>query len=108
MTYFNTTNEKGRTLKRYRAQADSQEAKITAWFRNTSGLLWTPSEIREHVFGNTVPVTSVRRAMTNLTTDHALVKTEQKHLGPYGRPEYCWRRKTAKPVQHKLFVEPQS
>ena len=107
MTHFNTVNEEDRTLKRYQAQADSQDAKIIAWFNNTSGLLWPPSEICRHVFDNTVPLTSVRRAMTNLTTDHVLVKTEQKHLGPSGRMAYCWPRKIDKPVQHKLFVESQ-
>ena len=103
MTYFNTSNEEGRTLKHYQVQADSQEAKIIAWFGHASGFLYTPSEICKHVFDNTVPLTSVRRAMSNLTTDRALVKTDQKHLGPYGRREYCWRRQIGKPAQHDLF-----
>ncbi len=104
MTYFNTSNEEGRTLKRYQVQADSQEAKIIAWYTRASGFLYTPSEIRKHVFDDTVPLTSVRRAMSNLTSDRALVKTDQKHAGPYGRRECCWRRKIGKPAQHELFV----
>lgn len=106
MTYFNTSNEEGRILKRYEQQADSQESQILNWFARASGFLYTPSEIRTHVFTNTVPLTSVRRAMTNLTTRRALVKTDQKHRGPYGRREYCWRRKIGKPAQRNLFGEP--
>ena len=104
MTYFNTSNEQGRLLKHYRRQADSKEAKIVAWFREASGFLYTPREVRKYVFDNTVPLTSVRRAMSNLTTDRALVKTDQKHAGPYGRRECCWRRKIGKPAQRELLI----
>ncbi len=108
MTFFNTENSAGRELKEHRHQADSQERKIAAFFDEAAGFLYTPSEIRTKVFSNSVPITSVRRAMTNLTTENLLVKTEQKHAGEYGRRECCWRRKIGTPAQQELFSRLQS
>ena len=52
---------------------------------------WSPSEILIYCMKHTVPLTSVRRAVTNLTNRGDLVKTDKQVKGPYGRPEYQWR-----------------
>mgnify|MGYP003118974616 CR=1 FL=1 len=36
------------------------------------------------------PLTSVRRAMTNLTTDGKLMKTNRYVIGNYDKPEHLW------------------
>tara|TARA_R100000742_G_C4191928_1_gene23737 strand:- start:194 stop:409 length:216 start_codon:yes stop_codon:yes gene_type:complete len=36
------------------------------------------------------PLTSVRRAMTNLTTDGKLFKTNSFVIGDYAKPEHLW------------------
>lgn len=36
------------------------------------------------------PITSIRRAMTNLTNDGAIVKTQETVKGVYGKNEHLW------------------
>ena len=36
------------------------------------------------------PITSIRRAFTNLTKSGKLVKTDQQKEGLYGKPNYTW------------------
>lgn len=103
MTYYNTTDASGETLQRYRAGTDSQEARILAWLANAfTAKNYTPSEVLRFCFHNAVPLTSVRRALTNLCNDRQLVKTRERRDGPYGRPEYAWRLSTDKQPQMSL------
>ena len=88
MTYFNTTNEHGQELHRYRTNALNQEDRIKRFFMK--GGTASPSQVHQRLFAD-APVTSVRRAITNLTDKGVLEKTDTKILGPFGRPEYCWR-----------------
>ena len=101
--YFNTTETTGSELRRYQEKAGSQEEQIMDWFLAYEQMA-TPSKIRKLVFANTnVPLTSVRRAMTNLTDSGDLVKTDIQVRGPYGRPEFKWRLGD-KYGQEDLFV----
>ena len=50
-----------------------------------------PSKLTEIVFSGLVPLTSIRRALTNLTNAGELVKTDKQMKGMYGRPEHQWR-----------------
>jgi DNA-binding transcriptional regulator PaaX len=36
------------------------------------------------------PLTSVRRALTNLSKQGKLIKTDEKKKGIYGRDEFIW------------------
>ena len=103
MTYYNTTHAAGSELRGYQDKALSQDELIMAFFAGAEGFLYTPSEIRKRVFDDTVPLTSVRRSMTNLTNARRLIKTDQMRSGIYGRPEHCWRRRLGKPKQQELF-----
>ena len=53
------------------------------------------------------PITSVRRALTNLTNEDKIIKTDVKVVGLYGKKEHLWRLKTAQddidPDQYSLF-----
>ena len=40
---------------------------------------------------NSWPLTSVRRAITNLSTDGDLIKTNETVIGIYGKPEHLWK-----------------
>ncbi len=40
---------------------------------------------------NLWPLTSVRRAITNLSTDGDLIKTNDTVIGIYGKPEHLWK-----------------
>jgi len=90
MTYYNTNEEAGSTLKKSRVKANIQEDKILSLFRKYSGIAFAPHEVCQKVFDNSVPITSVRRAITNLTTAGKLVKTGRMKDGPYGKKVHCW------------------
>lgn len=89
MTYFNTTNESGQGLLGFTAKAASQEDKVRAWFQVNPLKKASPFKIQGEVLPG-APITSVRRAMTNLTAEGFLVRLDEKVLGPYGRPCYVW------------------
>ena len=90
--YFNTTTEVNPQLALFRHKAADQETVITAYFQRHSGG-HTPSEVwmETGMEARHVPLTSVRRAITGLTTAGVLVKTIDQRSGPYGRPECVWR-----------------
>lgn len=97
MSYFNTTKESGTTLKNNVAKAKSQEEEILKQFRfdriHYNSQFWenydlglSPSQIDLNA-----PITSIRRALTNLTKQGKLIKTNEKRIGMYGRSEYVWK-----------------
>lgn len=78
-------------------KAVEQEAAVLAFFRANPGA-WSPSQVHERVFPQDVPLTSTRRAMTNLADkerhqgEPPLMKVEEeRRRGPFGRPEHLWR-----------------
>jgi hypothetical protein len=42
-------------------------------------------------YGEKIPITSVRRAITVLTDKKKLIKTDHTRSGLYGKKEYIWR-----------------
>lgn len=86
--YFNTTNETGATLKTYRAKAAEQEDAILRIFQDIG--IASPSQIHK-AMNTSAPLTSIRRAMTNLTTAGKLAKMDHKVQGAYGRKEHAWK-----------------
>jgi hypothetical protein len=103
-SYYNTTGMSGRELQEAEGKASTQEDRIIAFYETASSFLYTPSEICKHVFDSSVPLTSVRRAMTNLTDQGRLVKSIKKREGIYGRMEHCWFRQSGKPAQGELHL----
>ena len=95
MSYFNTTNESGTTLKNNVARAKNQEEEIFNIFVYNQQILkinasgFTPSVLYDAL--ETYPITSIRRALTNLTKQGKLIKTNEKRIGMYGRSEYVWK-----------------
>ena len=100
-SYFNTTHSTRGELCRYENQALSQEQKILRWFKRRHGHA-SPTDVLRDVFFNQVPITSVRRALTNLTNNGDMVKAHTQVEGPYGRPEHLWRL-APKYDQRELF-----
>lgn len=93
--HYNTTKESGATLRQFEMISQTQEQRVLNYFRRYGfGLLLTPSEVRVRVFNHKTKlpeITSVRRALTNLTSEGNLIKSKQKRMGPHGRHEYCWK-----------------
>ncbi len=94
-SHFNTTNETGQTLIDYEAKAQGLERVILNWFQQRPKALKTPFEIKQIIDkrGRKYPITSYRRALTNLSGEdygYALRKTQVKLIGDYGRPNHAW------------------
>lgn len=90
-SFHNTIGAAGRELQEAEIKAGSQEATILDFFSHNPGRMFTPSEVHKRLFDPfVVPLTSVRRAITNLTVAGYLRKTDIKTTGPYGMPEHCW------------------
>ena len=113
-SYYNTTKETGEELAQSKAKATNQEDHIIDIFEHLSFVYGTeaivnPSRI-ESRWINTMrgrsycpPITSIRRAMTNLTKKGKLVKTDTMDVGKYGKPEHCWRLAKAEDKQLELL-----
>lgn len=87
-THFDTT--RAVDIEAYRRTCGRQQRSVLDWFRRHPTMKCTPFEIHERVLP-AAPVTSARRAMTNLTTAGLLVKTEEQRQERYGRCNHLWR-----------------
>ena len=89
--YYNTLNEEGQDLKRSESKSKKQKDQIFAIYRHTLRPM-TPAEIWEgYGFKSAnVPLTSIRRAITNLESEGLLEKTDIQKPGVYGKQNYCW------------------
>ena len=97
--FFNTTHEVRGNLKKFEAKTQTQEQKILDIFRkSTKGL--TCSEVFKIYPEKNTPLTSIRRAVSNLKDDRKLVKTMLKRPGIYGRNEFVFNLYTG---QRTLF-----
>jgi hypothetical protein len=75
MSYYNTNEEKGTTLKESRKKAKTQDELVLEYFKNYDNLGATPERVLRHFkimetlsdskWHNT-PITSVRRSFSNL------------------------------------------
>ena len=80
------TDEQIRHLKE---SATKQERIIARWFWANPDAHIGPGALHDDQ-GYKWPITSTRRAITNLTEDGILVKTSFQSMGQYGRPEHHW------------------
>jgi hypothetical protein len=90
--YYNTTTLTGIDLKKEVKNARSQDKIILAFFKTNSPL--SPSQVyrnRFHIGLGDVPITSIRRSITNLTNDGYLIKTGIQREGIYGKFENVWK-----------------
>ena len=90
MTWYNTTKEPNKSELDQKAQ--SQEDKIYNWFLDHPTMEVTPFYIQARLMPKS-PITSVRRAITNLTKAGHLEKTDKKVVEVYGISNYLWKLK---------------
>lgn len=62
---------------------------------------WSPEQVHRAVMPR-APLTSARRAITNLTAKGLLEKTDERASGLFGRPVHLWRLVPDEPVQRSL------
>lgn len=90
MTYYDTVNEGCDNLKEYKAINDSLEAEILRFFSLHRHFGHSPSYLWKTIAPH-VPLTSIRRAVCDLTTKGLLERTDDKVIGAYGRNERVWK-----------------
>ena len=93
--YYNTNNETNETLTRSRRNTVNQEDVIFSVFENSPTNEFTPSEVL-NVIGFQDPdcrwpITSIRRAISDLTGSNKIIKTNNQKVGPYGKNVYTWK-----------------
>ena len=93
--HYNTVPDRGENLKRYRSIAKNQRDRILEFMKRSPDREFTPFEIMRLVMPAT-PITSVRRAMTDLESDGEIFKTGNKSIGDHGRTNNTW----------KVYIEP--
>lgn len=96
--YFDTTRLPAPDLAQATTAAKGQEAAVMAVFHR-AGRPMSPWEVLE-ASGLKCPPTSIRRAITVLTTAGALVKLDTLVPGPWGKPSHLWQ---LAPGQMPLF-----
>ena len=97
MAYYNTNRETGHTLSLSWGKANKQENMILEIFadrmRHTLNGL-APHQVRDQIvqrYGKRYPLTSIRRAISNLTDNGKLMKLERMVMGNYGKKVHTWR-----------------
>ena len=93
-TFYNTIDEKEAQLEISRAQVTLQEKRVLAIMGDfpdgmTPFAVW---KIYCAEYEN-VPVTSIRRAITNLTAAGYLEKTDRQIIERWGKSNYMWKIK---------------
>ena len=92
--FYNTNGESPAEAMSSREKVAEQEGIVLALFRRHRFL--SPSQCHQewhNMFGQAPPLTSIRRAITNLTHYGQLDKTSMRRTGLYGKKEYVWRHK---------------
>lgn len=90
-SHHNTTEESGEQLEIFEKKASKQEEIIIALFHRNPRM--TASECFRMYPDRDVPITSIRRGITNLMNQGKLIKTDDKKTGIYKRPEYIYEIK---------------
>ena len=91
--YYNTNNETGETLQSSRNATMKQEDQILGIFQAFPNEGLTPFDIEDFARNQEVnwPITSIRRAITDLTNAGKLTKTDVKKMGRYGKNVFTWK-----------------
>ena len=91
--YYNTNDENGETLRNSRDNSTNQENMILAIFETYPNEGLTPFDIEDFAHDQEVnwPITSIRRAITDLTNAGKLMKTNTTKLGKYGKQVHTWK-----------------
>lgn len=90
--FFNTIGLKGDDLVNANKKANRQEDRVLELFRST-GIAMTPEDVeaRYNALFTPAPLTSFRRAITNLTNSGYLIKCDNMAIGKYGKPVHYWK-----------------
>ena len=86
-TYHNTTNQKDLVVQLEKAKFKTQEEIIKDMFED--GVKKSASDIYKE-YPLPVPLTSIRRGISNLKFEGSLIKLDETKIGIYGKPEHYY------------------
>lgn len=98
--YHNTNKESGLTLVKSEEIATSQEDRVYSHFLTLGSYNAAPHQLLR-LFRDNTPITSIRRAVTNLEKQGKLAKTSVMVMGSYGKMVHTWKLKNG---QIELFT----
>jgi hypothetical protein len=85
--FYNTPKLDGKPMVKAERDAEGQETVLLRYFKLYKSM--SASQAHSH-FPKSVPLTSIRRAMTNLMKAGKVEKTEKQRIGLYGKPEFIY------------------
>jgi Fe2+ or Zn2+ uptake regulation protein len=93
MNHYHDTGTAGTKEREYEGKAAQQDEAVLGILKLYYPASLSPSEVHEIYCqtGRDCPVTSIRRALTNLTKEGFLIKTDVMKDGQYGRKEHTWK-----------------
>jgi len=98
MSYYDTTSLRTQLqieeYKQMLVKTEKQEKVVKMLANEFTNKTFSPSMMHSMMerHGRKVPITSVRRAISDLTREGVLKKTDKQRIGYYGKREYMWRR----------------
>ena len=101
MAFYQTIDQPGSALKESHRKTRKQEELILDLFVKRNRPL-SPSMVLSQS-GLNCPITSIRRAMTDLCKAGRIVKTDRQIKGIYGKAEHLWELPLLEPKQVSLF-----
>ena len=105
MPFYETIDQVGSALTESNKKTRKQEDLIYSLFVKRNQPL-SPSMVLSQS-GLNCPITSIRRAITDLTNSGRIVKTDRQVKGMYGKAEHLWELPDLKePKQVSLFATP--
>jgi Fe2+ or Zn2+ uptake regulation protein len=99
--FYNTIHENGQELRESKAKVRKQEEIVLQFFQYHRRGNFTPDEVHGVVLQK-APLTSIRRAITNLTDQGKLIKTDEMRAGVYGKLTHTWELAPADKGQKQL------
>lgn len=98
-SFHNTTDEEPEVVRDRVQQTQTQEEIVMGlmnkYIKLSASMVW-----ERYPNHNSIPITSIRRALSNLAFDKKLVKLKEKRTGIYGKPETFYSLPLG---QQKLF-----
>ncbi len=98
--FHNTTELQGEELKQRQLRAGGQNRKVLSFFQSHSYENYSPFEVWKALGVNNQPITSIRRAISDLTAMGYLSRLDGKEgrsfvqrPGEYRILSYCWQLK---------------
>ena len=104
-SFYNTVHSEGQTLLNFEEKAEKQTDKVLHFFELNKYNAFTPFEVQKwmNLQGFVYPITSIRRAITDLTEEGKLEKKSVKEMKTeiYGKPNHTWQFKLPEELTNK-------